>query len=223
MRSPSEIDNRVFEMGPGDHACLYYDSPEEKLAALVPFFKNGLENHERCIYLADPDAARTAKAALSRNGVDAEHEIRRGALVITSRRDYLSENRFDEDRMLQFLDLALTDALKMGFSGLRGTGDMLWEVGTVSELCKLRRYETALDAFFKGKRLIGLCQYHRRHIPSEYLIDSLVHHRTVLFGGKPRRKNPFYQRAMAWADQRTGSEGREVFDRMCREAGLTSE
>jgi len=210
-------------MGPGDHACLYYDAPEEKLAVLVPFIRRGLECGERCVYLADPDAAQAIKAALGSAGVDVEHEIRRGALVITGRRDYLFENRFDEDRMLQFLDLTLADALKAGFSGLRGTSDMLWEVGTVSELCKLRKYEAALDAFFKGKKLTALCQYHRRNIPSEYLVDSLIHHRSVLFGGKLRRKNPYYQRAMNWADQRVEPAGSDLFDRMCREVSLASE
>lgn len=216
MSDKSEIYAHISELGPGDHACFYYDDAVEQLAALVPFIRLGLERGERCVYLADADAADRTKAALARIGVDVEREVKRGALVISGRRDHLVNGQFDQDRMMAFVDLALTDALSAGFSGLRGTGDLLWEVGTVSELCKLRQYEARLDAFFKGKKLTGLCQYNRKNIPEEYLTLSLHTHPTAVFNKRVCRKNPFYRPAMEWANSYTESSEPQSFERMCQ-------
>lgn len=218
MSSKDEIYARISGLGVGDHACLYYDDTDEKFAVLAPFIRCGLERNERCIYLADPDSAQAIKTALQLDGIDVDHHVKRGALVISTRRDYLVADRFDSDRMIQFLDLALADAMRAGFSALRGTGDMLWEVGTAGELHKLRQYETALDTFFQGKRLTGLCQYHRKIVSAEYLADSLVAHPTAVFNRKVHRKNPYHRSAMAWANWRTGGLPQpKSFDRMCQE------
>ena len=59
-------------MKAGDHLCLIYDDdPAEQMLALLPYISQGLENGERCVYIADhqsPDQLQGALAEYERAG-----------------------------------------------------------------------------------------------------------------------------------------------------------
>ena len=41
------------QLGPHDHLCSIYESPQEHYAVAVPFIRIGLDRGEKCIYIAD--------------------------------------------------------------------------------------------------------------------------------------------------------------------------
>ncbi len=40
-------------LAPGDHLCLLYETEEERRAAITPFVRQGLEEHEKVLYIVD--------------------------------------------------------------------------------------------------------------------------------------------------------------------------
>ena len=51
----------------GTHFCQFYDSKQDLIDILVPYFKAGLENNEFCMWVTSkPLRAEEAKAALAR-------------------------------------------------------------------------------------------------------------------------------------------------------------
>ncbi len=79
-------------------------------------------------------------------------------------------------------DAPVDAALAAGFSGWRATSDMTWELGPVSGVEVLPAYEAHLDAAFRGRRMVGMCQYHRRRVPPVVIHHALRTHRTVVLG-----------------------------------------
>jgi hypothetical protein len=49
----------------GSHVCMFYDSKDDLLDALVPFFKIGTENTEFCLW-CPPQAVTVDEARMSR-------------------------------------------------------------------------------------------------------------------------------------------------------------
>src|SRR5690349_20368667 len=67
----------------GIHACHFYTGREELVRALVPYFKAGLENNERCLWVcASPLPAREAVQALRDAWGGVDDAIQSGALRV---------------------------------------------------------------------------------------------------------------------------------------------
>ena len=66
--------------------------------------------------------------------------------------------RFDVNRMLSMLAVAINDALADGYESLWATGDMTWEFGGEENLEKLMDYECGLEQMFQSyPALSGIC------------------------------------------------------------------
>ena len=56
----------------GAHMCLFYETKQDALDTVVPYFKAGLESRERCVWVVtNPLAEGDAKAELIRTIPDA--------------------------------------------------------------------------------------------------------------------------------------------------------
>lgn len=91
-----------------------------------------------------------------------------------------------------FLEKGVEGALRAGFSGLRASGDVVWELGHHVDMELLSHYEVCLDHFFFGKKLTGLCQYNCKVVSSEYLRRSLMCHNAVVLEEKVALHNPYH-------------------------------
>src|SRR5690242_11452014 len=49
----------------GSHVCQFYDTKEDQIAMLVPYFKQGLERNEACAWLVGDLTVEEARNALS--------------------------------------------------------------------------------------------------------------------------------------------------------------
>jgi hypothetical protein len=180
----------------GDHACFYFKDRQEQMHVTIPFIITGLERNERCLYLADPITLSLVKEELEDKGINVEKESARGALKLSSDRDYLVGGQFETAHMIASLRAAIKDALKAGFAGLRATGDMVWEMGPNLNFNLINDYESALDRFFHAKKFIGLCQYRQDTFGPKWLRNGLYTHPLVVLDGGVCPSNPFYNRQL---------------------------
>lgn len=185
-----KLKKRLGILKQGHHACLFYDDPVTSRTITAEYIKADLQNNECCLYLADLDAI-TALTDQLQNEIDYDYETKRGALLLTSGRDYLVQGRFDGGNMIKFLRQGIDDALKAGFTGLRASGDVVYELGDDVDLVKLGEYELYLDHFFFGKKLTGLCQYNCNVVHHDYLRNSLMCHNAVVFEQTVAVENPY--------------------------------
>ena len=172
---------------------IYEGSPVHHLHGLATIAKRKLEANNRCLYLNSPALVEEMRSHLAAAGVDVAQEIEKGALILSSERAHLIEDRFDVDKMLGTLAEAVNQAVQDGYEGLWATGDMAWEFGDEKNFSKLLEYEHALERFFETEpALSGICQFHAGTLPTDVIQWGLCAHRTVYINETLSKINPYY-------------------------------
>ena len=105
----------------GTHLCAFYESKDDLIDLVLPFFAGGASRGEACVWVA-PDAKNTQEAALRVRAVLAE-----GGIELYSVRDqFFEQSRFAPERAVRFWNERLEQALQAGRSGLCASGDVSW-------------------------------------------------------------------------------------------------
>ena len=69
----------------GTHCCLFYETKDDLIDILIPYFKAGLENHEFCLCVAsEPVIAAEAEHALKQAVPDFARSLAQGQIEIIS-------------------------------------------------------------------------------------------------------------------------------------------
>src|SRR5947209_2965590 len=103
----------------GAHFCVFYDTPQDLLDMLVPYFKAGLENHECCLWVvSEPLSTNAAAAALGRAVPDLDrHLSEHGIEILSDSEWYLPDGSFDVKRVIAAWDAKLAEALARSYAG----------------------------------------------------------------------------------------------------------
>ncbi len=168
----------------GSHLCHFYPNRRELVQSLVPFFRAGLLNKERCLWVtAEPLPAAEARLELAQVVPDLEVRIAMGQLRIIDGREWYesSKGMTREDLIARWLQEE-ADALSAGYNGLRVTGNTSFL--TPEAWQAFMEYEKLVSGAFDGRRIVALCSYDiSRCGPSEVLDVIRFHHHTLLKGG----------------------------------------
>jgi len=143
----------------GAHLCLFYDTKEDLLEMVVPYFKAGFESDEYCVWVI-PDiltqeeaytALRQILSSLGRDPDDRSFEIHSGHDL------YLADGHFDRDRVKATWNEKLAYALAEGYQGMRVVGDAFWL--DQSAWRDFYEYEMELSQSLAGRPMSVLCAY----------------------------------------------------------------
>jgi signal transduction histidine kinase len=202
-----ELTGELSRVQPGDHICLIYESPDEQMAAAVPFVKDGLARSERCVYIVDERTAAEVEAALAAAGVDVPRAVEAGALVLATQREtYLRGGVFDPPAMVAFLDESTEQALAEGYAALRVTGEMTWALGAEVGCDRLVEYEARLNQFFPGSRALAICQYNKARFGPAVVRSVLRTHPVAILGDQVC-PNLYYEPPEVVLNQRPEADG----------------
>jgi signal transduction histidine kinase len=143
----------------GTHFCHFYETPQDLLDVLVPFFQAGLESNEFCVWIVfDPLDVEQARLALLQSFPGAARHLSAGNIEIISYSEwYLVDGVFDTERVIAGWKQKLRDALARGYAGLRANGNEAWL--TERDWQDFARYEKQLGNLIAGERMIVLCTY----------------------------------------------------------------
>jgi len=192
---------RVVSFRQGDHICLFYRDLEEQVSTVGPFVKVGLLRNERCLCLLPQSHAEHLLAWLEASGINCAHEVSRGALVVCDPAStYLRGGEFNREKMVEFVDHEVREALAMGFRGFRAAGDLSWAAQVAGASSQLPEYERAMDRYFPGRPALGLCMY-----PIELFSPSLLErimdcHRLSLSNHHPQKRSIRIRHGRTFAD-----------------------
>ncbi|RPJ74642.1 MAG: ATPase, partial [Alphaproteobacteria bacterium] len=164
----------------GTHICQFYDTKEDLIDILVPYFKAGLENNEFCIWVASrPLDVEEAKEALQRAVPDLDIYLDNGQIEIIPYTDWFTtEGFFDSQRVLNGWREKLNHASDSGYDGVRLSGNTSW-LGN-EDWNSFIEYKEQTDDVISNYRMIALCTYSTyRHNITE-IVDVVVNHQFTL-------------------------------------------
>ena len=171
------------QLGPHDHFCSIYESPQEHYAVAIPFIRIGLDRGEKCIYIADDGTVGDVRQAMQSEGIDVDQAIASNALVLSTKEQaYLEHGSFHPDWMFTFWKEATQLAMSEGFSALRATGETEWVLRGGHGLERWMEYESRLTHTLSESNCSALCQYNRRLFPPELILDVIRTHPMVVYG-----------------------------------------
>ena len=169
-------------LGPHDHLCSIYESPEDHYAVAIPFIRIGLDRGEKCIYIADDGTVGDVRHAMESEGIDVDRASASKALVLaTKEQAYLEHGSFDPDWMFSFWKEATQLAISEGFSALRATGETEWVLRGGRGLERWMEYESKLTHTLSESNCSALCQYNRCLFPPELILDVIRTHPMVIY------------------------------------------
>jgi PAS domain S-box-containing protein len=164
----------------GVHFCQFYQTTEDLLDILVPYFNAGLESNEFCMWVtSQPLGVENVKEALRKAVPDIDVYFAKGQLEIISYTDwYVIDGVFDSDRVLNGWIEKLNRALANGYAGLRLTGNTFWlEKKDWNDFVD---YEKEVDRVLVNYNIIAICTYCLDRCNATEIIDVVANHQFAL-------------------------------------------
>jgi len=164
----------------GTHFCQFYETKEDLIDILVPYFKAGLENNEFCMWVtSEPLGVEDARTALKIVLPDLDNYLDTGQIEIIPYNEWYTLNGiFDSDRVLNGWVQKLDNALKRGFDGLRLTGNTFWlEKEDWNDFVD---YEAQVDSVLGNYKMIAMCTYCLDKCNANEIIDVVNNHEFAL-------------------------------------------
>ena len=87
----------------GAHICQFYQTKEDLIEVLVPYFKAGLENNEFCMWVtSEPLKVKEAKASLKKQVKDLDDYLKKGQIEIFDASEWHSSlGKFEADQIMK--------------------------------------------------------------------------------------------------------------------------
>jgi hypothetical protein len=161
---------------PGDHICQFYDTAADLAEVLVPYFRDGLERNEACIWItAAPLGAERAASEMRSAVADFDARAARGQILIMGHQElYTQPGAFDQEKVIQGWLHRMREATGSGYAGLRvnGNGSFIepaaWETFVA--------YERAADVAFRHEPITVLCSYCAAQCSGPAVLDVMANH-----------------------------------------------
>ena len=170
----------IGEVPWGTHFCQFYQGKEDLLEILVPYFKQGLENNEFCMWVtSEPLGAEDAKKALKEKVKNLDEYIKKGQIeILDFKQWYTKSGTFDADKVLQGWVEKLKQGQRKRFDGLRLTGNAFWlEKKNWEDFIE---YEENVNNVIGKYRMLAICTYSLDKRGASEIIDVVSTHQFTL-------------------------------------------
>ena len=175
--------NAVGEVPWGSHFCIFYETKQDLLEILVPYFKAGVKNNELCVCYGGSYEFHTipeAKRRLSRELPELDQLLKDRKIEILARKDWFGvAGNISLPKTLDRFQKKVAYALRVGFSGLRFHGSSPWLKLSVGENGFLD-YEQKLDLLLASQPAICVCTFPLFLTGAEQILDAARTHQFAL-------------------------------------------
>ena len=160
----------------GTHFCQFYQTREDLLDIVVPYFRAGLQNNEFCLWItAEPLNEKKAQDALKKAMPDFDGYFKKGQIeILPYDKWYLKEGVLNIERALHGLIDKLNQALAKGYDGLRLNDTTSW-VGK-KDWQSFANYEAELNNIISKYSIVAICSYCLDKCAASDLIDVVINH-----------------------------------------------
>jgi hypothetical protein len=164
----------------GTHLCHFYSQRQELVDGVLAYFRAGVENNERCIWVAsDPLPAAEARAEILKRMPALMDALKSGQLQVVDAVDWYGKSgSYVATDLVNLWVEEQKRALTAGRNGLRVTGNtsFLQE----SDWDAFMAYENFLSPALAGSRIVALCSYSLMHCRPTDLLDVVRNHHVTL-------------------------------------------
>jgi len=175
----------------GHHIIYIYNNDAERKRTMAKFLQQGFLENEKLLYLVADIPPAEIRREFLKLGVNVE-ERQKDFDIAPGHHACCPEAYFSSDFMLDLVGDYYENAIKEGYAGARGAGEMSWALlegrSTVPELMD---YEARLNTILKDHPLTTVCQYDVRKFDSALIMDLLSVHPMMIVRGQLVR-NPVY-------------------------------
>jgi hypothetical protein len=174
------------------HICAFFDSREQEYACLAGYYREGLTAGDKNLHIVDAFRREDHRARLGALGIDVQACEACGQLeVLTPADTYLTDGRFDPDKMLRTVEAVIAAAQSSGHPRTRLMGTMAWALESAPGSERLLEYETRVNEVLARTRQPAICVYDAARLSGNMMLDILRSHPLTLVNGVVH-ENPFF-------------------------------
>src|ERR1700739_4420613 len=166
----------------GSHFCQFYQTKDDLLDILIPYFKAGLENNELCLWVISEPGLITieeAKKALKQSIPNIIQYFSEQKIEILNNSEwYLEKNEFNAENIIRGWHVRLKNALASSFDGMRVSGDTLW--ANEKYMKAFFAYEKKLNSLTQNIPIIVLCLYPLDNLNAAEVFDVMQFHQFAI-------------------------------------------
>lgn len=170
----------VGDMPWGTHFCQFYQTKQDLIDILVPYFREGLHQNEFCLWItSEPLGVDDAKAALRQAAPDLDDYLKSGQIEILDYSEwYTPSGKFETNRVLQGWIDKEKNARRQGYEGLRLSGNIFWL--EKKDWKSFSDYEAVINDVIGNYRMIAICTYSIDKCGAFEMIDVVSNHQFTL-------------------------------------------
>jgi PAS domain S-box-containing protein len=172
----------VGDMPWGTHFCHFYETKQDLLDTLVPYFKAGLESKEFCLWVVSNSELLTveeAKVALAQAVPDLDRHLSDGNIEILDGHEwYFEKNVLTLERVASAWDAKVKRALARGYDGLRASADTFWLAE--KDWKDFFAYEKQVNDWITGQTMSVLCTYPLAKSGAAEVLDVVQAHQFAI-------------------------------------------
>jgi PAS domain S-box-containing protein len=166
----------------GTHFCYFYETKQDLLDLLIPYFKTGLEGNEFCLWIISNSellTAQEARNALQKVLPDLDRYVADRSLEIVGHDDwFLNGGSFDFHKVANRFKEKVDEALGRGYVGMRVNGSPAWLQTSNAEA--LRKFEEEVDQLYPNEPIIAACTYPIGQSKADFLLDVARNHQFAI-------------------------------------------
>jgi len=164
----------------GTHFCQFYETGQDLMDILVPYFKEGLHSGEFCMWVtSEPLKVDQATEALRKAVPDLDDYIAQGQIEILDYSQwYIRSGKFSADEVLKGWVDKLAEAQKRGYEGLRLTGNTFWL--EKADWYDFTKYEETVNNVIGRYNMLAICTYSLQKCNAREILDVIANHQFAL-------------------------------------------
>jgi len=166
----------------GTHLCSFYQTKQDLLNMIIPYFKAGLESNEFCVWVVSDPLNEEKAMQVARSSIpNFDHYLANGQIeIIPYNKWYYRNGELYLKHLISNWKEITKKAVSRGFDGLRGAGYCAWVEQKDWE--SFMEYETAVNDMIEQLKLpvILLCCFDLLRCKGSDVIDVVNSHQFAL-------------------------------------------
>lgn len=164
----------------GTHFCLFFQTKEDLVDILIPYFKAGLENNEFCLWVtSELLSEKEAKKAMRKTLPGFDQYLKKGQMeIVPHSKWYLKSGVFSLQRVLNAWIDKLNQGQALSYDGMRVTGNTTWLKRR--DWRDFADYEAEVNNVIDKYRMIAICSYSLQKCGACEIIDVVSNHQFAL-------------------------------------------
>jgi PAS domain S-box-containing protein len=164
----------------GTHLCQFYQTKQDLIDILVPYFTKGLASNEYCMWItSEPLRVADAKNALKKTVKNLDDYLKKGQIeILDSTQWYTKNGVFNADRVLHGWVTRESKARTNGYNGLRLSGNTFWL--EKKHWKDFTDYEEAVNNVIGRYHMLAICSYSLDKCNASEILDVVSNHQFAL-------------------------------------------